>query len=100
MGRWWFAVPRSSWPETHVETILADCEGPWGDRRQELVFIGVALPEAAIRAAFDACLATDAEMARLCTPCTPIGTPVAGRGTADRAVRVGRSKGSVVWERQ
>ena len=40
MGRWWSSVDRTSWPEAHVPSIEADCEGEWGDRRQELVFIG------------------------------------------------------------
>ena len=65
MGRWWAAVPRSSWPEAHVGSILADCEGEWGDRRQELIFIGANLAEAEIIAALDACLATDAELSEL-----------------------------------
>jgi len=34
----------------------------WGDRRQELAVIGVAMDERAVRAEFDACLLTDAEM--------------------------------------
>ena len=46
-------------------SILADCEGKWGDRRQELIFIGQDLPEAQIIAALDGCLATDDEMAEI-----------------------------------
>jgi len=63
MGRWWAAVPRASWPKGSEAQIEADWEGQWGDRRQELVFIGPDLPEAAIRAALDECLATAAELA-------------------------------------
>lgn len=62
MGKWWASVPRASWPEAHVDSILADCDGEWGDRRQELVFIGAGLSEAAIRRELDACLASDEEM--------------------------------------
>ena len=65
MGRWWAAVPRNTWPEAHVGSIMADSVGEWGDRRQELVFIGANLPEAKIRAELDACLATDDEMAEV-----------------------------------
>lgn len=62
MGFWWAAVPRSRWPD-HPEwkTILnRNWHSVWGDRRQELVFIGTELDEAAIRAALDLCLVGDA----------------------------------------
>jgi hypothetical protein len=38
-------------------------DGPFGDRRQELVIIGRRMDQAALRAALDACLLTDDEMA-------------------------------------
>jgi G3E family GTPase len=64
-GYWWDAVPQSHWPEDpeHRARILEKSQGEWGDRRQELVFIGMDMDEAGIRARLDACLLTDAEMA-------------------------------------
>ncbi|WP_018698974.1 zinc metallochaperone GTPase ZigA [Amorphus coralli] len=58
MGYWWAAVPKERWP-AHPEwqEMLHQRWAPvWGDRRQELVFIGNAMNEAAIRAALDDCL--------------------------------------------
>ncbi|MEO0591082.1 MAG: GTP-binding protein, partial [Pseudomonadota bacterium] len=42
MGRWWAAVPKNRWPEdgTFEEFVMKHWEAPWGDRRQEMVFIG------------------------------------------------------------
>lgn len=64
-GGWWVDLPRDRWPADAAERadILADFEGEFGDCRQELVFIGRRLDEAAVRAALDACLVTDAEFA-------------------------------------
>jgi G3E family GTPase len=63
-GVWWADVPRDQWPDDPAERadILANFDGEFGDRRQELVFIGKKLDEPAIRAALDAALMTDAEM--------------------------------------
>jgi len=65
LGRWWAAVPREDWPEAHHASILDDFdkEGEEGDRRQELVFIGAGLDEAAITEALDACLLADGKEA-------------------------------------
>jgi G3E family GTPase len=41
----------------------ADWDPTWGDRRQEIVFIGVGMDQGAIARGLDACLLTDEEMA-------------------------------------
>ncbi|TCT41101.1 zinc metallochaperone GTPase ZigA [Martelella mediterranea] len=58
LGRWWAAVPQSRWPD-HPELqalIEANWDKAFGDRRQEIVFIGTNMDEKLIRAALDACL--------------------------------------------
>lgn len=57
-GLWWCAVPREKWPNVpQFHHYLRPRWDPvWGDRRQELVFIGTSLDEAEIRAALTACL--------------------------------------------
>jgi G3E family GTPase len=64
-GFWWAAVPEESWPPSAEAraTIRENFEGPWGDRQQELVFIGVGMDEPSLRAQLDACLLRDEEMA-------------------------------------
>ena len=61
LGGWWASVPRSRWP-THPEALSEMRRhwlDPWGDRRQELVFIGAGLDRQAITAALDAALLED-----------------------------------------
>ncbi len=64
-GHWWAAVPAEYWPqdEESVALIREHWQDGVGDARQELVLIGMDMDEAALRARFDACLLTDAEMA-------------------------------------
>lgn len=52
------------WPTNlrALERIAANWQEPFGDRRQELVFIGIGLDEPQVRRDLDACLLTDAEM--------------------------------------
>lgn len=63
-GLWWVAVPDEYWPEHPEERkqVLELFEGPYGDRRQELVFIGRDMNETRIRLGLDACLLTDEEL--------------------------------------
>ncbi|WP_424932576.1 zinc metallochaperone GTPase ZigA [Amaricoccus macauensis] len=58
LGRWWAAVPRDYWPDDPdmVSRMTAQWQEPFGDRRQELVFIGADLDREAISARLDACL--------------------------------------------
>lgn len=63
-GPWFCVQPPQAWPEGQEErsAILADFAPAVGDRRQELVFIGVGLREGALRDALDGCLVTVGEM--------------------------------------
>jgi len=68
VGRWWVAEPKDEWGVDDAERaeIEKEFEGSFGDRRQELVFIGT-FTEAkatALKSALDGALLTDAEMAR------------------------------------
>ncbi|WP_112973304.1 MULTISPECIES: GTP-binding protein [unclassified Rhizobium] len=59
MGTWWSAVPRERWPDDpRFMTAIGPYLHPvWGDRRQEIVFIGAdPMDEAWIRERLDACL--------------------------------------------
>ncbi|MEZ5898551.1 MAG: zinc metallochaperone GTPase ZigA [Hyphomicrobiaceae bacterium] len=58
-GYWWAAVPKKSWPEDEalVARINKSWHKHWGDRRQEIVFIGTGeMDKKAITAELDACL--------------------------------------------
>jgi G3E family GTPase len=58
-GMWWSAVPEQRWPDDPDwrASMRPYLDPVWGDRRQELVFIGTdPMDEAAIRKGLDACL--------------------------------------------
>jgi G3E family GTPase len=65
-GEWWTAVPDEDWPQHPAQraTVLADFDpqGAWGDRRQEIVFIGAGMDKEAICEQLDGALLTDNEM--------------------------------------
>ena len=58
MGTWWASVARENWPDHNgVDAyVQAHWQEPWGDRRQELVFIGSGIDWNALKAKLDACL--------------------------------------------
>ena len=58
LGRWWAAVPKARWPQhpDALAEVARKWDETWGDRRQEIVFIGAGMDEAALRAALDAAL--------------------------------------------
>ncbi|KPQ25320.1 MAG: hypothetical protein HLUCCA13_04675 [Halomonas sp. HL-48] len=63
-GVFWKAIPEERWP-TDPETrqfIMEKWQEPFGDMRQELVFIGQHLDQARMRDALDACLLSEAEL--------------------------------------
>ncbi|MBX3226986.1 MAG: zinc metallochaperone GTPase ZigA [Labilithrix sp.] len=65
-GMWFAALPKSEWPDDpeNGRVIEAAWEEPWGDRRQELVFIGADMDRATLLEGLSQCLLTDEEMRR------------------------------------
>ena len=63
-GMFWSSVPVNSWPtdEESINTIREQWEDPFGDKRQELVFIGQSLDEDAMLKALDNCLLSEEEL--------------------------------------
>ncbi|MBR0670171.1 GTP-binding protein [Neoroseomonas soli] len=57
-GPWWATRPRQAWPQQEAwrRWLAAQWQEPFGDRRQEIAFIGQEMSEARIRAALDLCL--------------------------------------------
>ena len=63
-GMFWMAVPRENWPTDpdSLEAINQLWVEPFGDMRQELVFIGQDLDQAGMTKALNACLLSEEEM--------------------------------------
>ena len=62
-GTFWSAIPREEWPtdEEALSYIEEVWQEPFGDMRQELVFIGKSLNQQHVCAQLDACLLNDEE---------------------------------------
>ena len=58
LGTWWAAVPKERWPDHPSARAYMDThwQEPWGDRRQELVFIGSGIDWPRLEARLDAAL--------------------------------------------
>lgn len=63
-GLFWKAVPKEQWPEDpdYLQAIKQQWVEPFGDMRQELVFIGQNLDQQNMVAALDKCLLTEDEL--------------------------------------
>ena len=61
LGTWWASVPKERWPDDdYAKAYLAErWAEPWGDRRQEIVFIGADIDWPTLKAKLDACLLPD-----------------------------------------
>ncbi|MBY8978322.1 GTP-binding protein [Rhodobacteraceae bacterium NNCM2] len=58
LGTWWATIPKERWPDhesarSYLETHWQE---PWGDRRQEIVFIGSGIDWPRLKARLDAAL--------------------------------------------
>jgi hypothetical protein len=60
-GMFWKAIPKESWPkdEGYLASIEKSWVEPFGDMRQELVFIGQGLDQQAMTQALDDCLISE-----------------------------------------
>jgi len=58
LGPWWAAVPKEHWPDSDAARTYMEerWQEPWGDRRQEIVFIGAGIDWTQLRSRLDDCL--------------------------------------------
>ncbi|MEA5162653.1 GTP-binding protein [Cereibacter johrii] len=65
LGLWWAAVPEAHWPPEAHERMAARVAGEFGDRRQEMVFIGMLgqMNRARISAMLERCLVPETRFA-------------------------------------
>lgn len=63
-GMFWKAVPKEHWPqdEEYIQAIMENWEEPFGDMRQELVFIGQNLDRDEICCKLDGCLLDEEQL--------------------------------------
>ena len=58
LGTWWASVPKEYWPEDEIARDYKSklWEDRWGDRQQEIVFIGSDIDWSRLKASLDKCL--------------------------------------------
>jgi G3E family GTPase len=63
-GSWWRETPEEEWPTDPEETksILENWHPIWGDKKQELVVIGLKMDKETVVASLEKCLLTESEM--------------------------------------
>ena len=61
LGTWWASVPPERWPDNDAlrDYLKANWEEPWGDRRQEIVFIGAGIDWRRLKERLDSALLPD-----------------------------------------
>lgn len=64
-GTWWATCPERDWPESSGvrDKIRSHVQEPYGDRRQEIVLIGIDMDINGLRSKLDEALVTDEEFA-------------------------------------
>ncbi|MDD9911931.1 MAG: zinc metallochaperone GTPase ZigA [Alphaproteobacteria bacterium] len=64
IGKWWVDIPKEDWPRepSWLEMMANRWDKKYGDRTQEIVFIGIDYDENNLRRQLDACLLTDEEI--------------------------------------
>ena len=65
-GMFWKAIPEKNWPtdEEYLASIKKSWVEPFGDMRQELVFIGQGLDKSGMTSALDECLLSEEDVLR------------------------------------
>jgi G3E family GTPase len=62
--QWWACIDKAEWPEEEDfrAEIEEECQGEYGDRRQECIFIGIHMDKEWIENELNQCLLTEKEM--------------------------------------
>ncbi|MFN8771147.1 MAG: zinc metallochaperone GTPase ZigA [Neisseriaceae bacterium] len=62
VGMWWASCPAEDLDEEALIQMQKDWDPQWGDRRQEMAFIGIGIDKESLISKLDSCLLTDTEM--------------------------------------
>ncbi len=88
LGTWWATIPKDRWPDhdSAQSYLQRHWQDPWGDRRQEIVFIGSGIDWPALKARLDEALLPASAAANVETlPDLPDPFPIWRRAPAEAA---------------